>query len=76
MAASARVAYLARRASDFGVQTGRVEVNLAQVKDKAEVSKFLDSFKLQDKKDAAKPLALCSTPRAASNLSPPPPNQL
>ena len=34
MAASARVAYLARRASDYGVQTGQVEVNLAQVKER------------------------------------------
>jgi len=32
MAASARVAYLARRASDYGVQTGPVRVNLAQVR--------------------------------------------
>ena len=31
MAASARVAYLARRASDYGVHTGPVKVNLAQV---------------------------------------------
>src|SRR5215467_9129503 len=34
MAASARVAYLARRASDYGVQTGRVKVNLAQVRER------------------------------------------
>src|SRR5262245_20545925 len=34
MAASARVAYLARRASDYGVQTGPVEVNLAQVRER------------------------------------------
>src|SRR5437773_11934133 len=34
MAASARVAYLARRASDYGVQTGRVGVNLAQVRER------------------------------------------
>jgi pyruvate/2-oxoglutarate dehydrogenase complex dihydrolipoamide dehydrogenase (E3) component len=32
MAASARVAYLARRASDYGVETGSVNVNLAQVR--------------------------------------------
>jgi pyruvate/2-oxoglutarate dehydrogenase complex dihydrolipoamide dehydrogenase (E3) component len=32
MAASARVAYLARRASDYGVQTGPVKVNLAEVR--------------------------------------------
>src|SRR5262247_3975644 len=34
MAASARVAYLARRASDYGVETGRVKVNLAQVRER------------------------------------------
>src|SRR5215470_6968974 len=32
MAASARVAYLAGRASDYGVHTGLVKVNLAQVR--------------------------------------------
>src|SRR5215469_15099458 len=32
MAASARVAYLARRASDYGVRTDRVKVNLANVR--------------------------------------------
>lgn len=32
MAASARVAYLARRSSDYGVHTGPVKVNLAQVR--------------------------------------------
>jgi pyruvate/2-oxoglutarate dehydrogenase complex dihydrolipoamide dehydrogenase (E3) component len=32
MAASARVAYLARRASDYGVQTGQVQVNMAHVR--------------------------------------------
>src|SRR3989454_11062711 len=34
MAASARVDYLARRASDYGVQTGPVKVNLAQVRER------------------------------------------
>jgi pyruvate/2-oxoglutarate dehydrogenase complex dihydrolipoamide dehydrogenase (E3) component len=34
MAASARVAYLARRASDYGVETGSVKVNLAQVRER------------------------------------------
>src|SRR5215471_1459393 len=34
MAASARVAYLARRASDYGVHTGPVTVNLAQVRER------------------------------------------
>src|SRR5262245_18656882 len=33
MAASARVAYLARRASDYGVHTGPVKVNLAHVRE-------------------------------------------
>lgn len=32
MAASARVAYLARRAADYGVHTGQVRVDLAQVR--------------------------------------------
>ena len=31
MVASARVAYLARRASDFGVETGPVRIDLAKV---------------------------------------------
>src|SRR5262249_58996246 len=34
MAASARVAYLARRASDYGVETGPVTVNLARVRER------------------------------------------
>src|SRR5262249_46083467 len=34
MAASARVAYLARRASEYGVHTGEVEVRLDQVRDR------------------------------------------
>src|ERR671937_2902367 len=32
MVASARVAYLARRAADYGVRTGPVEVDLAKVR--------------------------------------------
>ncbi len=32
MVASARVAYLARRAADYGVQTGEIRVNLARVR--------------------------------------------
>lgn len=32
MVASARVAYLARRASDYGVQTGRISINLEKVR--------------------------------------------
>src|SRR5215813_2094125 len=43
MAASARVAYLARRASDFGVQTGRVKVNLAQVRKRKQ--KIIERFR-------------------------------
>jgi pyruvate/2-oxoglutarate dehydrogenase complex dihydrolipoamide dehydrogenase (E3) component len=43
MAASARVAYLARRASDYGVQTGRVTVNLAQVRDRKQ--KIVERFR-------------------------------
>ena len=44
MAASARVAYLARRASDYGVETGAVEVNLAQVRERKQqvVARFRD----------------------------------
>src|SRR5215471_10543410 len=40
MAASARVAYLARRASDYGVQTGRVKVNLDVIRGEAS---FIDA---------------------------------
>src|SRR6516164_9556005 len=43
MAASARVAYLARRASDYGVETGRVKVNLAQVRERKE--KVVERFR-------------------------------
>src|SRR3989442_660586 len=43
MAASARVAYLARRASDYGVQTGPVKVNLAQVKERKQ--KVVERFR-------------------------------
>jgi pyruvate/2-oxoglutarate dehydrogenase complex dihydrolipoamide dehydrogenase (E3) component len=43
MAASARVAYLARRASDYGVQTGRVKVNLAQVRERKQ--KIVERFR-------------------------------
>jgi pyruvate/2-oxoglutarate dehydrogenase complex dihydrolipoamide dehydrogenase (E3) component len=43
MAASARVAYLARRASDYGVQTGPVKVNLAQVRERKE--KVVERFR-------------------------------
>src|SRR5690348_9756094 len=35
MAASARVAYLARRADEYGVHTGPVEVRLDEVRDRA-----------------------------------------
>src|SRR5262249_32538492 len=43
MAASARVAYLARRARDYGVETGRVEVNLARVRERKQ--KVVDRFR-------------------------------
>ena len=43
MAASARVAYLARRASDYGVETGRVEVNLARVRERKQ--KVVERFR-------------------------------
>src|SRR5215468_3605881 len=46
MAASARVAYLARRASDYGVQTGPVEVNLAQVRERKQ--KVVERFRHGD----------------------------
>ena len=47
MAASARVAYLARRADDYGVRTGAVEVDLASVvqRKNAIVSRFRDSVR-------------------------------
>src|SRR5215813_2547839 len=43
MAASARVAYLARRASDYGVETGPVNVNLAQVRERKQ--KIVERFR-------------------------------
>src|SRR5262249_31818965 len=43
MAASARVAYLARRASEYGVQTGPVTVNLAQVRERKQ--KIVERFR-------------------------------
>src|SRR5262245_39799193 len=43
MAASARVAYLARRASDYGVQTGVVKVNLAHVRERKQ--KVVERFR-------------------------------
>src|SRR5262249_4749749 len=43
MAASARGAYLARRASDYGVQTGHVKVNLAQVRERKQ--KVVERFR-------------------------------
>jgi len=46
MAASARVAYLARRASDYGVQTGPVDVNLAQVRERKQ--KVVERFRHGD----------------------------
>src|SRR6516162_2564089 len=46
MAASARVAYLARRASDYGVQTGPVKVNLARVRERKQ--KIVERFRNGD----------------------------
>src|SRR5215813_9609044 len=46
MAASARVAYLARRASEYGVQTGHVEVNLAKVRERKQ--KVVERFRNGD----------------------------
>jgi pyruvate/2-oxoglutarate dehydrogenase complex dihydrolipoamide dehydrogenase (E3) component len=43
MAASARVAYLARRASDYGLQTGPVKVNLARVRERKQ--KIVERFR-------------------------------
>src|SRR5215467_11098210 len=46
MAASARVAYLARRASEYGVQTGPVQLNLAQVRERKQ--KIVERFRNGD----------------------------
>jgi pyruvate/2-oxoglutarate dehydrogenase complex dihydrolipoamide dehydrogenase (E3) component len=43
MAASARVAYLARRAGDFGVLTGRIRVDQQHVRERKQ--KIVDSFR-------------------------------
>src|SRR5215470_17765879 len=43
MVASARVAYLARRAREYGVQTGPVKVNLAQVRQRKQ--KIVERFR-------------------------------
>ncbi len=43
MVASARVAYLARRAADYGVHTGEVSVNLAEVRRRKQ--SIVDSFR-------------------------------
>jgi pyruvate/2-oxoglutarate dehydrogenase complex dihydrolipoamide dehydrogenase (E3) component len=43
MAASARVAYLARRARDYGVKTGHVEVSLTHVRDRKQ--KIVERFR-------------------------------
>jgi pyruvate/2-oxoglutarate dehydrogenase complex dihydrolipoamide dehydrogenase (E3) component len=43
MVASARVAYLARRAADYGVHAGAVTVNLAEVRDRKQ--SIVDSFR-------------------------------
>src|SRR5215470_7089315 len=43
MVASARVAYLARRAADYGVHVGEVLVNLAEVRERKQ--SIVDSFR-------------------------------
>ncbi len=43
MVASGRVAYLARRAADYGVQTGPISVDLAKVRQRKQ--KIVDSFR-------------------------------
>ena len=43
MVASARVAYLARRAADFGVHTGPVSVDLARVRERKRA--IVESFR-------------------------------
>jgi pyruvate/2-oxoglutarate dehydrogenase complex dihydrolipoamide dehydrogenase (E3) component len=55
MAASARVAYLARRADDYGVRTGKVAVDLASVvqRTQAIVDRFRDGMR-QSLESAAK----------------------
>jgi pyruvate/2-oxoglutarate dehydrogenase complex dihydrolipoamide dehydrogenase (E3) component len=43
MVASARVAYLARRGADYGVQTGKLDINLAKVRERKRA--IVDSFR-------------------------------
>src|SRR5437588_3074271 len=43
MIASARVAYLARRAADYGVHTGPISVNLAEVRTRKQ--RIVDTFR-------------------------------
>src|SRR6476661_7299936 len=43
MVASGRVAYLARRAADYGVHTGAISVDLSKVRDRKR--KIVDSFR-------------------------------
>src|SRR5437588_1004797 len=43
MVASARVAYLARRAADYGVHTGPVSIDLARVRQRKQA--IVDSFR-------------------------------
>jgi pyruvate/2-oxoglutarate dehydrogenase complex dihydrolipoamide dehydrogenase (E3) component len=46
MVASARVAYLARRAADYGVHTGPVSVDMAKVRQRKRA--IVDSFRALD----------------------------
>lgn len=52
MVASARVAYLARRAGDYGVRTGPVSVDMTKVRDRKR--KIVDRFRGGDERGLAK----------------------
>ncbi len=43
LAASARIAYLARRSKDYGIETGRISVNMPEVKRRKQT--IIDSFR-------------------------------
>jgi pyruvate/2-oxoglutarate dehydrogenase complex dihydrolipoamide dehydrogenase (E3) component len=52
MVASARVAYLARRAADYGVQTGAVQVDLSRVRERTQA--LVESFRSGSRKSLEK----------------------
>jgi pyruvate/2-oxoglutarate dehydrogenase complex dihydrolipoamide dehydrogenase (E3) component len=52
MVASARVAYLARRAADYGVQTGPVSIDMTKVRDRKR--RLVDRFRGGDERGLAK----------------------